>query len=234
MNLSAQIKARREALGITQTELAEAVAKKAGRKFSQQSLAKLEKKPESNSRFMVFILAALDDLERRHFPTQPNQHSNAAWGEDIHPWDQHTPLGDDEVEVRMFTEVEIQGGNGSSHAVEFNGPVLRFSKRTLAKANVPPEAAACAKVSGDSMSPVMPEGTTVGVNTADVAIKDGKVYAIDHHGHLRVKMLYRLPNRGLRIASYNKEEYPDEILSAGEFEDSVRIIGRVFWWSVLD
>lgn len=160
--------------------------------------------------------------------------SNAEWSGEMAPWDDSTPVGPDEVEVRMFSEVEIQGGNGSAHAVEWTGQKVRFSKRTLSKAGVAPEAAGCAKVTGNSMDPVMPEGTTVGINTADRQVRDGKTYALDHLGLLRVKLLYRQPGGGLRIASYNKEEFPDEILTPEQAASDIRIIGHVFWWSVLE
>jgi phage repressor protein C with HTH and peptisase S24 domain len=231
MELNQKVKQRREALGVSQAALADAVSKKAGKKFSQQSLTKLEKTPGAGSRFMVFILEVLDELEGQN---KNDPKASAEWIGGIDPWDDGTPLRDDEVQVRMFTEVEIEGGNGSSHAVEFNGPGLRFAKRTLAKAGVPPEAAACAKVTGNSMEPVLPEGTTVGVNTADTKVRDGKIYTLDHLGQLRVKLLYRQPGGGLRISSFNRDEYPDEVLTAEQAEAELKIIGKVFWWSVLE
>ncbi|MCY1297396.1 HTH-type transcriptional regulator PrtR [compost metagenome] len=59
------------------------------------------------------------------------------------------------------------------------------------------------------------------------------MYAIDHAGELRVKVLYRLPGGGLRIRSYNDAEYPDERYDAEYVEHNIRIIGKVFWYSVL-
>ena len=82
------------------------------------------------------------------------------------------------------------------------------------------------------MEPVLPDGSTVGINTDAKTIVDGKVYALDHDGMLRIKRLYNLPSGGLRIVSYNRDEYPDEILQSYDTK-KVRIIGRVFWHSVL-
>ena len=79
----------------------------------------------------------------------------------------------------------------------------------------------------------MPDGTCVGVNTAEKSIRDGKIYAIDHGGLLRVKYLYRRPGGGVRIVSQNSTEHPPEDLTADEFATDVRIIGRVFWYSAL-
>ena len=149
-----------------------------------------------------------------------------AWGSD-------TPLRDDEVELPLFREVELSAGSGSTQIIENHGAKLRFARSTLRRAGVPSEAAACAYVRGNSMEPIMPDGTCVGVNTADKSIRDGEIYAIDHGGLLRVKYLYRRPGGGVRIVSQNSTEHPPEDLTAEEFACDVRIIGRVFWYSVL-
>ena len=149
-------------------------------------------------------------------------------------WDSDTPLDPDEVELPLFREVELAAGAGQTQVRENHGAKLRFAKSTLSRANIAPENAACAFVSGNSMEPVMPDGTTVGVNTADTGIRDGEIYALDHDGMLRVKFLYRKPGGGLMIRSQNQDEHPDEHYTAENIHDqAIRIIGRVFWWSVL-
>ena len=158
--------------------------------------------------------------------------SNAELVGGISPWDSKTPLDEDDVEVPFFMEVELSAGSGSTVKLETNGPKLRFSKSTLRKQGVDVNRAACVKVSGDSMEPVIPDGATVGIDTANTSIKDGDMYAIDWAGALFVKVLTRRPGGGLRIKSFNSEEYPDEDLTQDEAKD-VRVIGRVFWYSVL-
>jgi len=148
-------------------------------------------------------------------------------------WDSKTPLDDDEVELPLFREVELAAGAGQTEVIENHGAKLRFAKSTLARAGVVKENAACAFVRGNSMEPVMPDGTCVGVNTGDTAIRDGEIYAIDHGGMLRVKYLHRRPGGGIKIVSQNAVEHPVEDVTADEMAASVRVIGRVFWWSVL-
>ncbi|MCH8530336.1 MAG: helix-turn-helix transcriptional regulator [Saccharospirillum sp.] len=150
----------------------------------------------------------------------------------IDPWDGQTPLDQDEVELPFFTDVELAAGVGSMLANERIGPKLRFAKSTLKRAGVPAEAAVCVKVYGESMEPALPDGSVVGINTADKVVRDGKIYAIEHGGLLRVKIMQNLPHGGFRLRSYNSAEYPDEAVSPEEAE-SVKIIGRVFWSSVL-
>ncbi|MBL3825127.1 MULTISPECIES: LexA family transcriptional regulator [unclassified Marinobacter] len=149
-------------------------------------------------------------------------------------WDSDTPLGDDEVALPLFREVELAAGSGQTQVIENHGPKLRFAKSTLRRTGVQEEHAACAYVRGNSMDPVLPDGTTVGVNTAEKEIRDGKIYAIDHDGMLRIKFLYRRPGGGVKIVSQNAAEHPVEEYSAQDFAEHINIIGRVFWWSVLD
>lgn len=159
--------------------------------------------------------------------------TNAEWHAGFELWDSDTLLRDDEVALPFFREVELAAGNGSSFVQENGGYKLRFAKSTLKKSNVEPENAACVTVSGNSMLPVLRPGTTVGIDTSKRIIMDGEMYAIDHDGMLRVKMLYRLPGGGIRIKSYNNDEFPDEFISFEEMKN-IKIIGWVFWWSVLN
>lgn len=149
-------------------------------------------------------------------------------------WDSNTPLDEDEVELPLFREVELAAGAGQTQVVENHGAKLRFAKSTLSRAGVVEENAACAFVRGNSMEPVMPDGTCVGVNTGDTAVRDGEIYAIDHDGMLRVKYLHRRPGGGIKIVSQNASEHATEEYSAQDvIDNNIRIIGRVFWWSVL-
>ncbi|ETS31122.1 hypothetical protein BB987_09430 [Photorhabdus temperata] len=71
---------------------------------------------------------------------------------------------------------------------------------------------------------------TIPFRIRDKKIIDGKVYAIEQDGLKRLKCLYRRPKGKILIRSYNRDEYEDEVTD----EDQVLIIGRMFWYSVLD
>tara|TARA_R110002153_G_scaffold195922_10_gene349264 strand:+ start:1162 stop:1887 length:726 start_codon:yes stop_codon:yes gene_type:complete len=150
----------------------------------------------------------------------------------IEPWDSNTPLNEDDVEVPFYMEVELSAGSGLEVQLETAGPKLRFSRSTLKRQGVDVANAACVRVSGNSMEPVIPDGAAVGIDTCRTNVKDGDMYAIDWSGALFVKILTRRPGGGLRIKSFNHEEYPEEILDAEEAKN-IRVIGRVFWYSVL-
>ncbi|HGJ5856689.1 helix-turn-helix transcriptional regulator [Arsenophonus nasoniae] len=147
------------------------------------------------------------------------------------PWDSNTPLGEDEIELPFFKEISLSAGKGSFVTLDNNGYKLRFAYSTLRKAGVDPANAACVSITGNSMEPVVPDGATAGIDRSDTNIKDGQMYAIEHEGMLRVKILYRIPG-GIRIRSYNRDEYADEDYIGSDISN-IKIMGKVFWYSVL-
>ncbi|MFM2476395.1 S24 family peptidase [Celerinatantimonas sp. MCCC 1A17872] len=150
-------------------------------------------------------------------------------------WDSSTPLGEDEVAIPFLTEVHLSAGNGSLGSIELDhGLRLRFAKSTLRRYNVQPENAVCVVVTGNSMEPVLPNGSTVGIDCGNKELIDGKIFAINHGGELFIKKLYRLPGGGMRIYSFNEAEYPAREYTQQQTEEQrITIVGRVFWYSVL-
>ena len=156
--------------------------------------------------------------------------SNASILGTLAEWDSDTPLLPDDCEVPLYKEIHLSAGNGFSDDIaDYNGYKLRFSKSTLRKHGINPADVVCVTADGDSMEPVFPSGATLGINTADKTIRDGQIYAINHGGLWRTKILHKLPENKVRIRSYNQAEYPDEEASL----DDLSVIGRVFWWSVI-
>lgn len=154
--------------------------------------------------------------------------------EPLHPWDSETPLDEDEVELRLYKEVELAAGAGRTAVREIEGRKLRFSYATLRAAGVDPSAAICAQLTGNSMEPLIMDGSTIGIDTATTHITDGEIYALEHEGMLRVKFVYRLPGGGIRLRSFNRDEYPDEEYPPEQLNSGqIRMIGWVFWWSTV-
>ncbi|WP_052384069.1 S24 family peptidase [Litchfieldella xinjiangensis] len=137
------------------------------------------------------------------------------------------PVSADEVWLPIFREVEFAAGDGSTQVVENHGARERFSLPRLYHYGVQPENAALATVRGDSMHPAITDGATIGIDKGSRHIEDGKVYALDHDGMLRVKRLYRLPLGRVRVVSDNAEEFPEEVYSMAD-PDAPKILGRVF------
>lgn len=161
---------------------------------------------------------------------QPQIESNVTETGSFDLWDRNTPLNDDEVEVPLFQEIRLAAGNGfADDIMDYNNFKLRFSRATLRRQGVQYENAVCVVADGNSMEPVIPNGATVGIDTGNKTIRDGSIYAINHGGLLRIKLLYNMPNNQIKIRSYNTDEYDDEIADLNE----VSVIGKVFWYSVL-
>lgn len=152
----------------------------------------------------------------------------------IETWDSETKLGDDEVALRFLKSVEGAAGIGNHVDEHDHGYRLRFSRRTLSRLGVMPENAICISLSGNSMEPQLPDGSTVGVDVNSRAIVDGKIYAILHGDMVRVKVLYSIPGGGIRLKSFNSAEHPDETYTPEQIrEHRIKVLGRVFWSSVL-
>lgn len=104
--------------------------------------------------------------------------SNATLLGGVSDWDSNTPLDDDDVEAPFYKDVRLSAGNGFSDDIaDYNGYKLRFSRATLRRHGINPADVVCVSADGNSMEPVFQDGATLGINTADKAIKDGKIYA---------------------------------------------------------
>ena len=165
----------------------------------------------------------------------PAPPSNAVIMGDIDTWDETTPVSDDELAVPFLREVELAAGVGRFAIQEDTTESLRFPKKKLRDNRVQFDKARCLTVRGNSMTPVLRDGATVGVDLGKNTlgdVVDGELYALNHAGQLRVKQLYRLP-AGIRLRSFNRDEHPDEDyafehINAGQ----LLIIGHVFWWAM--
>ncbi|WP_367239226.1 helix-turn-helix transcriptional regulator [Pseudomonas fulva] len=254
MNLSQRIKAARKHAGLTQRELAEEVG------IAQTAISQLESGKTLRSSYLLDIASAcgvssfwlvggegpmirdqarttglkkssaISPADENEIARYPADLAGSVSPEPILAWDDNTPLEDDEVEVPFLREVELSAGSGKTVIERSSAAKLRFGKRSLRAHNVQFDQAVCVVVSGNSMEPVLPDGSTVGVNVGQTQVIDGKMYAIKHDGQLRVKVLYRVPGGGIRLRSFNQGEHPDETYTAEEMsKNSIEIIGRVFW-----
>lgn len=237
MALGQRVKQAREALNLTQEDLGQMVG------MSQAAIHALEKRDSQSTRKLFQLAKALkktpeylltgNDNSTREPQRDVGQGSEGEWLGPLDAWDSDTPLHDDEVELPLFREVEMAAGDGRTQVIENHGAKLRFAKSTLRRAGIDPANAGCAVVKGNSMERIIPDGTTIGVDKGSVTVRDGEIYAIDHGGMFRVKYLYRLPGGGLKLASENEVEHPPEAYTAEQVREDIRVIGRIFWWSVL-
>ncbi|MFP5300091.1 helix-turn-helix transcriptional regulator [Cobetia sp. SIMBA_158] len=232
MEFKDRLKAARKYAKLTQVQLAERVG------IDQTSVSDLERGKSRKTGYAAEIAHVLGvsarwlttgEGEMLEPGTAPRSDASELVLHETEVVDGDEPLRDDEVEIPYFREVEMAAGDGRTQVIENHGAYMRFSLPRLMKAGVDPSLAACATVSGDSMEPVIVDGSPIGIDKGCRQILDGKVYALDHCGMLRVKRLYRLPPGRMRVVSDNHIEYPEEIYTLGD-PDAPKIIGRVFWW----
>ncbi|SIQ21382.1 Phage repressor protein C, contains Cro/C1-type HTH and peptisase s24 domains [Janthinobacterium sp. TND4EL3] len=142
----------------------------------------------------------------------------------IHPDD---PMDDDVVYVPE-SRIEFAAGNGRNAVYELIEDQEPASYRLswFQKYGINPERVRRFRVSGESMEPMLFDRDTILVNTDEVNIIDGKMYAIRYGDELRVKYLFRKLDGTLTLRSVNPlfkdEEVPPQLAN-----DHISIIGRV-------
>jgi phage repressor protein C with HTH and peptisase S24 domain len=231
MNVRDRIIQKMTEKGVKQSDIVRYTGASKGT-VNQWVAGKIEPSKKYDKKLAKFLNTTVDFINLGVVDVPVNYDPPSEYLGHIDSWDSSTPLDDDEAELPFFIEVELAAGIGSELTQENKGAKLRFSKSTLKKCNVEPGSAACVKVSGDSMEPRLYDGDVVGVNFADKRIVDGKTYAINHDGLLRIKRLYLMPGGALRINSFNVENHQDEILKS-EDRGLVSVVGRVFWSSAI-
>jgi len=141
------------------------------------------------------------------------------------------------VDLPVICEVACSSSNtrnkSVSRVIESSDTSMKFSRAKLDRAGIFPEQVALATVNGNAMAPTLTDGSSVAIDRNYNAITDGKIYALDHGGMLRIKRLYKLPLNKLRLVSDNADEYPEEAVSLDK-EEGLTILGRIFWWEVFD
>jgi phage repressor protein C with HTH and peptisase S24 domain len=114
-------------------------------------------------------------------------------------------------------------GFGVSMDIEDKTPIV-MQKEWFSKRGYIPEKLLAVTVSGQSMEPGLYDGDTVVINTADMRLSDGEVFAVNYEGELLIKRLVR--DNGLWwLSSDNSDQrkYPRKQCAG----DMCLIIGRI-------
>lgn len=145
-------------------------------------------------------------------------------------WDnENPPPEDDYVLIKYYKDVQLAAGDGSLECSDFNDFKLAFPRTTLRQCGVSPNKAVCMTIKGDSMEPVLPNGTMVGVNLDSKRIINNEIYAFRNSEEgLCIKQLSWNDDNTIRIHSFNSSR-EDKMAYVEEME----IIGHVFTWIVI-
>lgn len=255
MALGKRLEYARKLRGMTQEQLAKEAFLPSG--SGQATIQALERRDSKRTQYAWQLAKALrvrlewltdgqEPMDEPRNPRVPETDSNGAIPQRPHiensggsgidlmqveVWDDDTPLDDETVEIVLYKTLEVASGSGVSQQLIFDeGHRLRFGRRTLSKAGVDAVNSAGGVNCGNSNEPVIPDGAIVMIDRSKTKIVAGDLYGIDHEGEFRAKLLYPLPGGGLRVRSYNREEWPDEDYGA-DWHSKIKVLGWVWTWA---
>ncbi|HFT8208541.1 TPA: XRE family transcriptional regulator [Citrobacter freundii] len=222
--LAERLKIAREKTGLSQAQLAESIG------VSQQSVAKIENGDTLQPRKIKEIANVLGVSQKW---LQLGIEENASLSDFVVGEAESASLDPAIFADIPVLDVELSAGNGcEAEIVESVIDWFPIRRMDLRKAGVSATNARIVKIWGNSLLPVLNNGDHVAVDIAQTnPIRDGDLYAVRDGVLLRVKVLINQPDGGLIIRSFNKDEYPDEILTFNERSARIHVIGRVFWSS---
>lgn len=223
-SLADRLKFAREKMGLSQSELGDRIG------LSQQSVAKIENGATQQPRKIKEIARALGVTQQW---LQFGVEENGSLSDFVVEEAEEMVVDADTFALVPILDIELSAGNGCEaeivESVVETFPLRRFDLR---KAGVPANRARIVKIWGNSLLPVLNNGDYVAVDTSQSKIiRDGDLYALRDGVLLRVKVLINKPDGGLVLRSFNKDEYPDEVLTLHEKLARIHVIGRVFWSS---
>lgn len=222
--LAERLKIAREKAGLSQAQLAEVIG------VSQQSIAKIESGDTLQPRKIKEIAKVLDVSQKWLLL---GIEENASLSDFVVGEAESSHLDPAIFADIPVLDVELSAGNGcEAEIVESVIDWFPLRRMDLRKAGVSAANARIVKIWGNSLLPVLNNGDHVAVDISQTnPIRDGDLYAVRDGVLLRVKVLINQPDGGLIIRSFNKDEYPDEILTFNERRARIHVIGRVFWSS---
>ncbi|MCT8330458.1 S24 family peptidase [Albidovulum sediminis] len=152
------------------------------------------------------------------------------------------PVGIVEIEGSGFARIPLHDAWLSAGPGVENGDVaiidhLVFRQEWLRKIDVKPEAAAMARVSGDSMAPGIQSGDLVMIDTTRREVPVYKknrlptrlpIFAFMQDSEARVKRLERRPKEKILVLYSDNRDMPPELIAESDAH-VLNILGQVVW-----
>lgn len=152
----------------------------------------------------------------------PNNIHNVAIADDL----QNTDL-DNYIVIDMY-DIKLSAGTGNlAWIINDEDPVL-LRKSWFRRHDINPNSCKAMYVKGSSMVPDLENGDTVIIDTDDVDIEDGEIYAVSYKQRLFIKRIIRTES-GIQLISSAKGYDPIEIDEVVENTDSFKILGKKVW-----
>jgi len=235
MSLSERLKAMLKLRNFSQGELARRVG------VTQGTIYKLVSGHALSSKKIVEIAQALDVRAEWLLSGQGDQfiagRGNSAnnsgldeftvEGQGLSLIEPYLSPNDGEAFIPLLPDIESAFSVSPFPLTSYDGPTMSIAEKDLQKFDVNKNVnnLVALSITGDSMDPVLPEGTNVIINNSEKRIIDGKIYAVDQSGWLRIRVLYRSGPFELTLKSYNSDNYPDEKIAITD----VDILGRIVY-----
>jgi Predicted transcriptional regulator len=147
--------------------------------------------------------------------------------ESVEFYDRDSPSHDGEIEIPLLTDIDSAFSIFPFPFTSYNGPTMLLNREDMKEygVNINPSDFVAFSVTGDSMDPVLPEGSKVILNVNDRKIIDGKIYALDQSSWRKLRILFRSGPAELTMRSFNSERYPDEKIAMNDVE----VLGRIVY-----
>jgi len=145
-------------------------------------------------------------------------------------WERPEDLEDDEDRVWIDRyDYRFSAGSGLMQWEVRQKKALPFDVGFFKALGVRPQDCRLAQVHGRSMEPYLFHRDMMMICTAKSQVKDGHIYAVYFEDEQLVKQIFKEPNGGLRLHSYNAE-FPDRILVGDQLE-ALHVAGEVIYRS---
>jgi len=134
---------------------------------------------------------------------------------------------DNQLVIPLLPDIESAFSSLPFPFSEYSGPTMEINLEDLKGSLVDASQADLIAfvVKGDSMDPVLPEGSKVIVNVNDHKVIDGKVYVLDQSDWKRIRTLYRSGPAELTMKTFNAASYPEEKIPMND----LTILGRIIF-----
>lgn len=138
------------------------------------------------------------------------------------------PANDDEYDyVPAYSNVRASAGHGVFNDDIQPTTYLAFRKDWLNGRGLKVKDLVIIFTDGDSMSPTIPDGSTLVIDRSRNYPKDGKIYVIRIDDRLYVKRVQWILNGGLRLISDNKFYEPLDISRSELEQGNIEVIGQI-------
>ncbi|KAA6208118.1 XRE family transcriptional regulator [Avibacterium paragallinarum] len=195
---------------------------------SQTAIGKIINGKTLNPRYLLGLAKALNvstewlATGNGEMELNPDHIHNVAIADNVQGMDL-----DNYIIIDMY-DIKLSAGTGNlAWFVNDEDPVL-LRKSWFRRYNINPDSCKAMYVKGSSMVPDLENGDTVIIDTDDIDIEDGEIYAVSYKQRLFIKRIVRTEN-GIQLISSAEGYEPIDIDESIENSDTFRILGKKVW-----